>query len=290
MANVTESPIYEAGIYQLETTDPVLGGPSGVANTQAKQLANRTSWLKQKVDLLGYSASGAQLYTGNVNSLVESGWYYIGSAATNKPVGATIGFLQVVRYTTEGYILQVFHSMADDRSWSRRIQDGPVYQPWSEFARAADLLSLNDQLVGMVGTFAMNTAPTNWIKCNGAAISRSTYAKLFEKIGTTFGVGNGTTTFNLPDLRAEFVRGWDDGRGVDPSRVFGSAQAESVNTAGYQLREASATWASAGNALGSSVAYFDNANIPSYGTNMTLFGGTETRPRNIALLYCIKFA
>jgi microcystin-dependent protein len=55
-----------------------------------------------------------------------------------------------------------------------------------------------------IGTLAMwitSTAPTGWVKCNGAAISRTTYADLFALFGTTFGAGNGTTTFNLPDLR-----------------------------------------------------------------------------------------
>lgn len=50
MANLPESPIYESGIYQLETTDPVVGGVNGVSNLQAKQLANRTTWLKQIAD------------------------------------------------------------------------------------------------------------------------------------------------------------------------------------------------------------------------------------------------
>jgi microcystin-dependent protein len=50
-----------------------------------------------------------------------------------------------------------------------------------------------------------------WLKCNGAAVSRSTYAVLFAAIGTLYGAGDGTTTFNLPDYRGEFLRGLDDG-------------------------------------------------------------------------------
>src|SRR5690554_5601112 len=72
--------------------------------------------------------------------------------------------------------------------------------------------------------FARATAPTGWLKANGAAISRETYADLFAAIGTTFGEGDGSTTFNLPDLRGEFVRGWSDGKDVDSGRVFGSSQ------------------------------------------------------------------
>lgn len=72
--------------------------------------------------------------------------------------------------------------------------------------------------------------PFGWMVCNGDAISRIRYKRLFDVIGTTFGVGDGSTTFNLPDLRGEFIRGWDAGRGIDTGRVFGSAQAYPVQS------------------------------------------------------------
>jgi microcystin-dependent protein len=81
---------------------------------------------------------------------------------------------------------------------------------------------------GAVMAFAMNSPPTGWLKCNGAAVSRATYSDLFTAIGTTFGVGDGSTTFNVPDLRGEWVRGWADDRAVDTGRVFGSAQSEMI--------------------------------------------------------------
>ena len=77
---------------------------------------------------------------------------------------------------------------------------------------------------GSVHMMATTTAPSGYLKCNGAAVSRTTYADLFAIIGTTHGAGNGSTTFNVPDLRGEFVRGWDDSRGVDSGRSFGSSQ------------------------------------------------------------------
>lgn len=58
MANVTESSIWESGVYQIETTDPVLGGANGIANVQAKQLANRTAWLKQRADQVDAANGG----------------------------------------------------------------------------------------------------------------------------------------------------------------------------------------------------------------------------------------
>ncbi|MNH79274.1 Phage Tail Collar Domain protein [compost metagenome] len=135
---------------------------------------------------------------------------------------------------------------------------------------------------GVVVHFAQNTAPTGWLPCNGVAVSRSTYAALFAAIGTVHGAGNGNTTFNVPDLRGEFIRGWDQGRGVDSGRAFGSAQAD-------ELR-AHTHLSYAGTGQGStSIPAVDNDGNTANKTNPTSStGGVETRPRNVALLPCIK--
>lgn len=83
---------------------------------------------------------------------------------------------------------------------------------------------LDINLTGLAGFFFMNTPPAGWLKANGAAISRTTYATLFAKISTLYGAGDGSTTFNLPDIRGYFARAWDDARGVDVGRTFGSYQ------------------------------------------------------------------
>lgn len=61
---------------------------------------------------------------------------------------------------------------------------------------------------GMVLHFANATAPTGWLICDGSAVSRTTYADLYAAISTIYGVGDGSTTFNVPDLRGQFIRGW----------------------------------------------------------------------------------
>ncbi|SDQ55105.1 Microcystin-dependent protein [Pseudomonas sp. UC 17F4] len=78
---------------------------------------------------------------------------------------------------------------------------------------------------GMIAPFAMGSVPAGWLRCNGAAVSRTAYARLFGRIGTHYGVGDGSSTFNLPDLRGEFIRGLDEGRNVDAGRPIGSFQA-----------------------------------------------------------------
>lgn len=135
---------------------------------------------------------------------------------------------------------------------------------------------------GAVAYFAMNSAPTGWLKANGAAISRTTYADLFAVIGTTFGVGDGTTTFNLPDLRGEFMRGWDDARGVDSGRTFGSSQSDAFKSHNHSSKVTLA-------AANAAAMWAVDAGGGTQISNITSTGGSETRPRNIALLACIKY-
>jgi microcystin-dependent protein len=156
---------------------------------------------------------------------------------------------------------------------------------------------------GAIIFVALNSAPAGYLKANGAAVSRSTYAALFAAIGTTFGAGNGSTTFNLPDLRGEFPRGWDDGRGVDSGRTFGSAQGDAIrNITGsvgqvYRAAVGSGSGALGMSAFGSMPAATgnsgthpgDNANIIFNASNAGVPTASENRPRNVALLACIKF-
>ena len=140
--------------------------------------------------------------------------------------------------------------------------------------------------------FAGGVAPAGWLKANGVAVSRSTYSDLFGVIGTTYGVGDGSTTFGLPDLRAEFIRGFDDGRGVDAGRGMGS------NQSSYMPPIPTDGWGTSGNAPGSIQAgkmlvgsSFNEINetlesIRAAGGSRTLSG--DVRPRNVAMLYCIK--
>ena len=76
---------------------------------------------------------------------------------------------------------------------------------WSQIPTYADLSDLMP--TGVVLPFGGPTVPNGWLLANGAAISRTTYANLFDKIGTTYGAGDGSTTFNLPDLRDRFIEG-----------------------------------------------------------------------------------
>lgn len=140
--------------------------------------------------------------------------------------------------------------------------------------------------------FARATAPTGWLKANGAAISRTAYADLFAAIGTTFGSGDGVNTFNLPDLRGEFVRGWDDGRGVDAGRAMGSQQADMLKSHDHDLPTSTGGAGNRGVIMDGNFGLTTPNNLApdtSHRAYVDATGGSETRPRNVALLACIKF-
>jgi microcystin-dependent protein len=147
---------------------------------------------------------------------------------------------------------------------------------------------------------AASSAPDGYLKADGSAVSRTTYADLFSAISTTYGTGDGSSTFNLPDLRGEFVRGLDDGRGVDTDRALGSAQSDqnkqhnhSVTDPGHNHSFARASYDRSITDDGpdqTSSVQFNTGTTGSATTGISIAndGGTETRPRNIALLACIK--
>lgn len=159
---------------------------------------------------------------------------------------------------------------------------------------------------GAIQTFAMDSAPDGWLKANGAEVSRETYADLFVAIGTTYGNGDGSTTFELPDLRGEFLRYWDDGRGVDSGRVLGSSQGHAFgshsHTQNYtnRIRRLSHDGStsppisvsvplSGTNAPISGQGGGDGLELRNATASTSSSGGAETRPRNVALLACIKY-
>lgn len=147
---------------------------------------------------------------------------------------------------------------------------------------------------GAVMAFAMNSAPAGWLAADGTAVSRTTYASLFATIGIIHGAGDGTTTFNLPDLRGYFVRGVGTNVDGTASAAFGVKQQDAIrNLSGV---------------IGSVITWITASGVFSFGATRPLTAGggglgtrdvdmdasrqvptaNENRPKNIALLYCIK--
>lgn len=155
-----------------------------------------------------------------------------------------------------------------------------------------DDLILLHQLIGQGTTaafiimFPVNSVPTNFLKCNGAGLDTTTYKKLFDVIGYTFG-GSGST-FNLPDLRGLFPRVLDEGKGYDVGRAIGSYQAD-----GYAQHTHTYNDAIGNHYMTAEMPYGSDSSLPGSDASVATINcnadGTETRPKNYSVIYCIKY-
>lgn len=153
--------------------------------------------------------------------------------------------------------------------------------------------------IGTILPIAHTNIPTGYLECNGVAISRTTYSNLFSLVGTVWGAGDGSTTFNLPDFRGKFMRGYDHGRAIDVGRVFGAPQTDAIQNItgsfGIDGRTRVAT-----TPVG--VFYYDNDNYANTGpgdigdgstahfdASRVVRTATETRPTNETVVYVIKY-
>ncbi|OQW74868.1 MAG: hypothetical protein BVN35_09645 [Proteobacteria bacterium ST_bin11] len=183
----------------------------------------------------------------------------------------------------------------------------------------------NTETTGLIAYFPRTSAPIGWFKCDGSSVSVTTYWALYNVLGTAFG-GDGVTTFSLPDLRGEFIRGMEGSvRGVDVARAMGSAQSGSNAphihpfTTGVQSHDHTHTDSGHLHPSGSYGILYGSGSVPypsvglnsggdqvwshtqsgqailsnqtqgHYHTGNTGSQGVEARPRNIALLPCIKY-
>jgi microcystin-dependent protein len=404
MANQPENSVWEAGVYQLETTDFVIGGVGGVSNQPILQLANRTRYLYDQravtnaavatnasnisalqttqANILAYwpihkrhtildgpvnSAgvpnalkiiSGAARTVGfddtsvdNLSSPMPFWVAYSNGYETSARITGAEDFIKRLGTSVTGSGTFTLNLPSGDKDWmiilkyntgtstsSLDYVETPenggyivaAYQPTSAPTRAlwfnpftqkhkittnagvawADVICVGvgvatiasaaltatktysyqtqlydfDTPQGTVIWQASEEMPNGgYLYCDGSAISRSLYARLFAKLGTNYGVGDGSTTFNLPDLRGYFIRGFDDGAGVDSGRVFGSTQQDELEAHDHDL-----TVFQGGGGAG-----FTNPNAGSTGTPQTIqteaTTGTETRPKNVAMKAWIKF-
>lgn len=141
----------------------------------------------------------------------------------------------------------------------QKLEDGDA----THKAALQALLGLSPIPVGTVNAFAGTAAPTGWLFAYGQAVSRTTYADLFTAIGETYGVGDGSTTFNLPDMRGRVPAGQDDMGGSSANRLTGLTDGVNGDTLGATGGLETAT--------------------PASRTDMNNTGGTETVATNAAL-------
>ncbi|WP_223559265.1 phage tail protein [Chryseobacterium lathyri] len=224
--------------------------------------------------------------------------------ATNdsSPLSAHIGGMIVYNTATAGTVPNnVIPGLYvnDGTKWVNLETPGEGVPPGSVFYRAS------------------STVPTGYLECDGSEVSRTDYAVLFSVIATTYGAGDGSTTFKLPDLRGEFIRGWDNARGIDSGRLLGTWQKGSFLAGGagpnadsiIPFVNSSSTMPTLAAALGwdlPTTAQFSSIygatvranNSQSTGATITLstpsntandFTNGASRPRNTALMPIIKY-
>jgi microcystin-dependent protein len=153
----------------------------------------------------------------------------------------------------------------------------------------------------MIMPTVLATAPSGWLICNGSAVSRTTYADLFTAIGTTFGVGNGSTTFNLPNYSGAFLRG----AGTNPNNssntaILNTSQSDGIKAHSHPITDPghSHTYLRSGaepatgndNPRGSDVYTETSTTVNTTGitVNNNTDGISETRPYNWSVNYLIK--
>lgn len=145
---------------------------------------------------------------------------------------------------------------------------------------------------GTIQSHAASSAPSGWLICDGSAISRTTYSDLYSIVGTTWGSGDGSTTFAIPDFRGWFMRGLDGGSGNDPDagsrtggNVIGSSQSYQIQSHLHGTYSTNSVYDNNYNYAGGGQRY------GSFGWhyNSSSTGGNETRSKNKAVLFCIKY-
>lgn len=140
---------------------------------------------------------------------------------------------------------------------------------------------------GAIIDYAAQACPAGWIEANGSTVLRAQYAALYSAVGSTWGDGDGVSTFTLPDFRGEFRRTWDHGRGIDVGRDFATWQADMLKAHKHDVSYAFNGTDGAQN--GAMFPSGDSSGDTIGSDWIGLTGGVETRPRNWSVQTCIKY-
>jgi microcystin-dependent protein len=275
-----------------------VGALAGLGTTRVNFVATEG----QTVFSVTYSAGFVDVYLNGIKLIAGTDFTATNGTTIVLTAGATAGdTVDVVAYSpfsvADTYTVAgadaTFVNVTGDTVTGDLVVTGSV-TAGSFVGDGSGLTGIESVPASTVIYVAQNTAPTGYVKANGAALSRTTYATLFASIGTAFGVGDGSTTFNVPDLRGEFLRGWDDGRGVDSGRAFGSFQDHQLEEHEHLVNRRTVLENPTNNSSGGGYILQDfgranGINSSEARTVTNANAGAETRPRNVALLACIKF-
>lgn len=294
MANHSESNIW-GSVYRWEVTDPMLAGEGGIMNNPIAALVGRTGYLKNILD--------KTLFTRGFETINSNTTLSLGQQGKGLLLAGTTDFTLSLPAVEDGIVYHVTHASAsnlvvgiapisgtaiyDNGINVGALQIKPFVSVFVIGFNSAWWVIGNTKAneAGKIETFACFDTPIGYLRCDGQAVSRTKYKSLFDAIGTTYGFGDAFTTFNLPDLRGQFIRGGDYGAGVDAGRAFGSLQSDSIASHSHTINRVAYAGIS-----GSGGKFVGTADSPDAGQGTTnAFGGSETRPKNVALQFCIKY-
>lgn len=218
MGKITEQQQWEEDIYLIEKQDKVLGGELGVINVQAKQLANRTKYLKDQVDGInrdrtGYAPKASPEFTGVPTAPTAN-------SDTNNTQIATTAFVKTAIAALVGSApaaLDTLEELARALAGDANLKSTLLAEIGKK-ANATDFNALHDLFIGIPIPYPLSTVPEGCLSMNGQRFDKSRYPKLALKYPS------GT----LPDMRGEFIRGLDNGRGVDAGRGLLSNQGDAI--------------------------------------------------------------
>ncbi len=202
------------------------------------------------------------------------------------------------------HVLGMFvYNTATAGSGNTAVTPGIYFNTGSQWYKVE--ITMNGNPVSTIIATASTNTPNGYLYCDGSAVSRTTYATLFASIGTTYGAGDGSTTFNLPDYRGYFLRGQSNGSGNDPdaaSRTNSGNGTAGDNIGTKQTGQIQSHTHTQQYGTGGTVYASSNPASTYYGNNqwtndhagtfsgvINASGGNETRPKNINVRYYIKF-
>lgn len=233
--------------------------------------------------------------TGQVGSLISSEW---GNAVTDELLNVIRAGGEEPAEAEHDQLLVAIKAIVKDNIPPEQVRTTlaqygitDAYTKSVTYTKAeieALLKNMSALPVGAMVPFPKGTVPAGFLEVDGSVQSAATYPDLAAYLGTTFNTGGEAAgVFRLPESRGEFLRGWDHGRGVDAGREIGSSQLGSVESHTHEF------WNDNGNAttpLDGHLIYAESGSTrPDTDKVKTLpYGGSETRPRNLSVMWCIK--
>lgn len=232
---------------------------------------------------------------------IQNGWAYstlVDSSIHNEVMFIVTSLMQQIAQqgnlswcSTTAYVRGVKVVGSDGKEYKAVIANAnvdPTTAPLSTWKPSTG------DMPGKFAEFAMNAPPAGYLVCNGNAVSRTLYPDLFAAIGVTWGIGDGGTTFNVPDLRGKFLRGFTSGSAIDTGRAFATSQQDAIqNIVGTFHGDDISVATPATGVFSSTYAGTGDTNDGSGGSTVTFDASTvvrtstETRPYNETALICI---